>query len=154
MVKNRPRKRRAALLAPVAATIAGVALTAQPASAATTTANYQFEFAPFGGAGLASCTVTVTAEFPYGGVATQGRATTTVSGAHSACTSGVTTTTAAEYRNTSDDFVSQPYTYSHGATHGRTYTAVKRDFQTYHQVYFPACGCATQVYTLSTPNPK
>jgi hypothetical protein len=24
----------------------------------------------------------------------------------------------------------------------------------YHQVFFPACGCATDVYTLTTPNPK
>jgi hypothetical protein len=154
MSNARSRKRRAAMLAPVAAAFAGLALFAQPASAAKTTSSDVFEFAPFGGEGLASCTITYTAEFPYGGVATQGRATTTVSGANPACTSGVTTTTAAEYRDTNDVFVTQPYTYSFGAAQAHTYTAVKRDFQTYHQVYFPACGCATQVYTLSTPNPK
>ena len=154
MAKARSRKRRAAVLAPVAVTLAGLAFTAQPASAAKTTSTDTFEFAPFGGDGLASCTITVTAEFPYGGVATQGRATTTVTGANPGCTDGVTTTTAAEYRATNDDFLTQPYTYSFGPSHAHTYTAVKRDFQTYHQVYFPACSCATQVYTLSTPNPK
>jgi hypothetical protein len=136
----------------IAAGIVGVALAMEPAAAATTTADQTFEFVPPGGT-FASCTIHIQADFPYGG-ANSGRAITSVSGANSACTSGVTTLTGAEYRATNDDFVTEPYTWTYGTSHSHTYSNVKRDFQTYHQVYFPACGCASQVYTLSTPNPK
>jgi hypothetical protein len=31
---------------------------------------------------------------------------------------------------------------------------VVSDFTSFHQVYFPACGCATDVFVLTVPNPK
>lgn len=153
MARNRSRKRRVAatLLTPVAAFV-GLGLAAEPAAAATTTASYKFEFFP-AGLPFASCTISIQADFPYG-APDGGRAITTTSGSSSACTTGVTTLTGAEYRATSGEFVTTPYTSTYGTSHSQTYTGVARDFQTYHQVYFPACGCATQVYVLSTPNPK
>jgi hypothetical protein len=137
----------------VAAGVTGVALAVQPAAAATTSANQLFQFTPLGGSSEVSCTIHIQADFPFGGP-NGGRAITSVSGSNAACTSGVTTTTGAEYRDTNDDFVTQPYTWSFGTSHTQTYANVKRDFQTFHQVYFPACGCASEVYVLSTPNPK
>ena len=79
---------------------------------------------------------------------------TSVSGDSPACTSGVTTTVASEYRDVTNTFVSRPYSVSFSTSVSHTGTDVNRDFQTFHQVYFPQCGCASNVYTLSTPNPK
>jgi hypothetical protein len=154
MASKRLAKRvGAAALGTVAAAIAGVALAVQPAAAATTSADQIFAFTPFGGPSEVSCTIHIQADFPFGSAHT-GRAVTSVSGSDAACTSGVTTTTGAEYRDTNGDFLTVPYTYSFGPSHTQTYANVQRDFQTFHQVYFPACGCATNVYVLSTPNPK
>jgi hypothetical protein len=141
------------VLGVLAAGIAGAALALEPAAAATTSANQVFEFTPFGGPSTVSCTIHIQADFPFNGP-NGGRAITSVSGSDPACTTGVTTITGAEFRNTSDDFVTVPYTFTHGTSHTQTYTAVKRDFSTFHQVYFPACGCASEVYVLTTPNPK
>jgi hypothetical protein len=149
--KRFAKRLSAAAVSGVAAAIAGIALSMQPAAA--TTADYVFEFVPFEGPPQVSCTIHVQADFPFGG-AHGARALTSVSGTGSACTSGVTTTAAAEYRDTNGDFITTPYSWTFGASHSHTYTSVQRDFQTAHQVYFPACGCASQVYNLSTPNPK
>src|SRR3954454_15324252 len=136
----------------VGAAVFALAMTMKPAAAATTSADYVFEFSPFGGSGTASCTVHVQADFPFGS-ANSARGLTSVSGANPACTSNVSTTVGAEYRATNDDFVTRPYNVSYGTSVSHTWTDVKRDFTSYHQVFFPACGCATQVYTLTTPNP-
>jgi hypothetical protein len=95
----------------------------------------------------------VQADFPFGS-RNSARGMTSVSGDSPACTSGVTTTVAAEYRDVTNTFVSRPYSVSFSTSVSHTWTDVNRDFQTFHQVYFPQCGCASNVYTLSTPNPK
>jgi len=140
--------------AALAAALVGVGLAVSPAAAATTTADQSFEFTPFGtNTSTVTCTIHIRADFPFNGP-NGGRGITSVSGSDPACTNGVTTIVGAEYRDTNDDFVTIPYTFSHGTSHTQTYNNVKRDFSTFHQVYFPACGCASQVYVLTTPNPK
>ncbi len=146
------RHRRAVVLAGSAATALAVFGLGEPAGAATTTSTDTFEFQPNGGT-PASCTISLQADFPFGG-ANGGRAITTVSGSNPACTTGVTTVVGAQYRHTNGEFVTTPNTFTHGTSETQTYTNVARDFGTFHQVYFPACGCATQVYTLSVANPK
>jgi hypothetical protein len=142
------------LSAAFAAALIGVGLAVSPAAAATTQADQVFEFVPFGtNTTQVSCTIHIRADFPFNGP-NGARGITSVSGSDPACTTGVTTIVGAEYRDTNDDFVTIPYTYSHGTSHTQTYSNVKRDFTSFHQVYFPACGCTSQTYTLTTPNPK
>ena len=147
------RRRRGGALVGSAATALAVFGLGSPAGAATTTATQTFEFFPRGGSSLASCTIAIRADFPFS-TATGARAITTVSGTHSACTTGVTTLVGAEFRNTSGDFITTPFTFTHGTTETQTYSSVASDFHSYHQVYFPACGCATDVFVLTVANPK
>jgi hypothetical protein len=149
--KRKWTTRGAALLG---AAMFGVAMAVSPAAAATTSADQQFSFSPFDQSPTANCTVHIQLDFPYNGAANTARAVTSVSGSSSACTSGVETTVAFEYRNTNGVFVSKPYTFAYGTSVTKTYTDVKSDVTSYHQVFFPQCGCATDVYTLTVPNPK
>ena len=135
------------------ASVIALVVSARPAAAATTSADQEFDFSPFDGGPTAHCVIHIQADFPFG-TRNSARGMTSVSGDSSACTSGVTTTVAAEYRDTTNTFVSRPYTVVFGTSVSHTWTDVSRDFQTFHQVFFPQCGCASQVYVLSTPNPK
>ena len=151
----RPSPKRSVRLAvgTALASVIALAVGMRPAAAATTQADYEFDFGPFDQSPTAHCIIHVQADFPFGS-RNSARGMTSVSGDSSACTTGVTTTVAAEYRDTTETFVSQPYSVSFSTSVSHTWTDVDRDFQTFHQVYFPQCGCASQVYTLSTPNPK
>ncbi len=154
MRANAKRSLRLAVGTTVASVIA-LAVGVGPAAAATptTSANYEFDFSPFDGGPTAHCVIHLEADFPFGSRNTA-KGMTSVTGDNAACTTGVTSTVAAEYRDTTNTFVSRPYNVVFGTSVSHTYTDVQRDFQTFHQVYFPQCGCASQVYVLSTPNPK
>lgn|SRR5690242_823078 len=149
----RARRSLRIVLGTTFASVIALAVSARPAAAATTSGDQEFDFSPFDGGPTAHCVIHIQADFPFG-TRNSARGMTSVSGDSSACTSGVTTTVAAEYRDTTNTFVSRPYTVVFGTSVSHTYTDVSRDFQTFHQVFFPQCGCASQVYVLSTPNPK
>jgi hypothetical protein len=136
------------------ASVIALAVGMRPAAAATTSGTYEFDFAPFDQGPEAHCMIHIQADFPFNGIRNSGRGMTSVTGDSSACTSGVTTTVAADYRDTTDTFVSRPYNAALASSVSHTWTDVNVDFQTYHDVYFAQCGCNWGVHVLSTPNPK
>jgi hypothetical protein len=146
MTKRR-RKRTAAALAPVAASIVGLGLGAKPAAAATVGDS---EFFRVPGTSY-SCLIFFENVWPFDGHDTVARARTEIAGGKG---------TGAEACFSAQVSVSGTWLDPDGQSDGsgfnsdedftveRLYAPVGSDLTTSHRAFFPACGCFSPTFTL------
>lgn len=138
------RKRAAAVLVPMAATLASITMAARPAAAGT------YDTQVPAGEGT-TCNVRTTWEYPYRNDNQLGRATTVVTGGTgingALCTNPFLTAAyvAATWLDPNGNADQSNYTVGNVSVDAR-FAPIGSQFHTYHYVYFYFCGCYSPIF--------